>query len=115
MFGFGRRKEKTETAVTEQNPEQGMFTRLKQRLAKTRHNLADGLGDLLLGKKVIDADLLEELEELLVLADVGVEATGRIIDDLTGRVKRKELSNPELLLQILKQQLRDILDRADNR
>lgn len=113
MFGFGRRKEKTETAVTGQHPETGMLTRLKQRLAKTRHNLADGLADLLLGKKVIDADLLEELEELLVMADVGVTATKRIIDDLTGRVKRKELSNPETLMQILKQQLRDILDKAD--
>jgi len=113
MFGFGRGKEKTETAVAEQNPEAGRFSRLKQRLAKTRHNLADGLGNLLLGKKVIDEDLLEQLEELLVLADVGVEATGRIIDDLSGRVRRRELSNPEVLQQILKQQLRTILDKAD--
>jgi len=113
MFGFGRGKEKTETAVAEQNPEAGRFSRLKQRLAKTRHNLADGLGNLLLGKKVIDEDLLEQLEELLVLADVGVEATGRIIDDLSGRVRRRELSNPEVLQQILKQQLRSILDKAD--
>ena len=90
-----------------------MFTRLKQRLAKTRHNLTDGLADLLLGKKVIDADLLEELEALLVTADVGAAATKRIIDDLTGRVKRKELSNPETLMSMLKQQLRDILLQAD--
>ncbi|MCB1868013.1 MAG: signal recognition particle-docking protein FtsY [Gammaproteobacteria bacterium] len=113
MFGFGRHKEKSEPAVAGQKREEGMFSRLKQRLAKTRHNLTDGLGDLLLGKKVIDADLLEELEELLILADVGMEATGRIIEDLTGRLKRKELSNPETLLQILKQQLRDILDKAE--
>ena len=113
MFGFGRHKEKSEPAVAGQKREEGMFSRLKQRLAKTRHNLTDGLGDLLLGKKVIDADLLEELEELLILADVGMEATGRIIADLTGRLKRKELSNPETLLQILKQQLRDILDKAE--
>ncbi|MCB1870546.1 MAG: signal recognition particle-docking protein FtsY [Gammaproteobacteria bacterium] len=114
MFGFGRGKEKRETAVTGQHPpEAGMFTRLKQRLAKTRHNLTDGLADLLLGKKVIDADLLEELEALLVTADVGAAATKRIIDDLTGRVKRKELSNPETLMSMLKQQLRDILLQAD--
>ena len=110
MFGFGRHKEKSEPAVAGQKREEGMFSRLKQRLAKTRHNLTDGLGDLLLGKKVIDADLLEEL---LILADVGMEATGRIIEDLIGRLKRKELSNPETLLQILKQQLRDILDKAE--
>ena len=113
MFGFGRHKEKSEPAVAGQKREEGMFSRLKQRLAKTRHNLTDGLGDLLLGKKVIDADLLEELEELMILAGVGMEATGRIIEDLTGRLKRKELSNPETLLQILKQQLRDILDKAE--
>jgi len=113
MFGFGRDKEKGEAAVTDEHRERGMFNRLKQRLVKSRHSLAGGLGNLLLGKKVIDADLLEELEELLVLADVGVAATSRIIDDLGGRVKRKELSNPEALVQILKQQLRDILDRAD--
>ncbi|MCB1829115.1 MAG: signal recognition particle-docking protein FtsY [Chromatiaceae bacterium] len=114
MFGFGRGKEKRATAVTGQHPpEAGMFTRLKQRLAKTRHNLTDGLADLLLGKKVIDADLLEELEALLVTADVGAAATKRIIDDLTGRVKRKELSNPETLMSMLKQQLRDILLQAD--
>ena len=112
MFGFGRRKEKSEPAVAGQKREEGCSPP-QAASCQTRHNLTDGLGDLLLGKKVIDADLLEELEELLILADVGMEATGRIIEDLTGRLKRKELSNPETLLQILKQQLRDILDKAE--
>jgi len=113
MFGFGRKKEKSETAASEPPHQEGMFARLKQRLSKTRHNLTDGLSELLLGKKSIDADLLEELEELLIMADVGAAATGRIINDLTGRMKRKELSNPEMLMQILKQQLRDILHKTD--
>ena len=110
MFGFG--KDKNKTAVTEQEQETGRFSRLRQRLAKTRHKFSDSLGQLLLGKRAIDTELLDELEELLILADVGVEATSRIIDDLTSRVKRKELSDPEALVQILKQQLRGILDRA---
>ncbi len=111
MFGFGKRKNSTETADAEQ--ERGVFSRLKQRLSKTRHKFTDGLGNLLLGKKIINADLLEELEELLILADVGVEATSRIIDDLSGLVKRNELSNPEALSQVLKEQLRGILEKAD--
>ncbi|MCP4283106.1 MAG: signal recognition particle-docking protein FtsY [Gammaproteobacteria bacterium] len=111
MFGFGKRKNSTETADAEQ--ERGVFSRLKQRLSKTRHKFTDGLGYLLLGKKIINADLLEELEELLILADVGVEATSRIIDDLSGLVKRNELSNPEALSQVLKEQLRGILEKAD--
>ncbi|MCP4284317.1 MAG: signal recognition particle-docking protein FtsY, partial [Gammaproteobacteria bacterium] len=103
MFGFGKRKNSTETANAEQEQERGVFSRLKQRLSKTRHKFTDGLGNLLLGKKIINADLLEELEELLILADVGVEATSRIIDDLSGLVKRNELSNPEALSQVLKE------------
>jgi len=91
----------------------GLISRLKSRLAKTRHTLTDGLANLVLGKKTIDDDLLEELETLLLMADVGVDATSRIIDDLTSRVKRKELSNPDTLIKILKQQLQDILACCD--
>ena len=88
---------------------QGFFKRLKSQLTKTRSNLTDGLADLLLGKKQIDDELLEELETLLLTADVGVDATSRIIDDLTDRVRRKELSDPVALSDILKQKLTDIL------
>ncbi len=118
MFGFGKRK-KAETAVVpsqEQTPpetSQGLFSRLKSRLAKTRHNLTDGLANLVLGKKHIDDALLEELETLLLTADVGVNATSWIIDELTGQVKRKELSDPEALSRILKQRLLEILQKCD--
>ena len=88
---------------------QGMFQRLKSGLSRTRSGLTDGLGSLLLGKKQIDDELLEELETLLLTADVGVDATSRIIDDLTNRVRRKELSDPEALTGILQQQLAAIL------
>jgi fused signal recognition particle receptor len=112
MFGFGKGKKRAAAELSEQ-PQQGRFARLRERLAKTRHNLRDGLSSLLLGRKEIDADLLEELEELLILADVGIDATNRIIGDLTARVKRRELADPEALSQSLKQQLGDILERAD--
>ena len=118
MFGFGKRK-KQETVSNENvdsssSPEQqGLFTRLKERLSRTRSNLTDGLANLILGKKSIDDDLLEELETLLLMADVGVDATSRIIDDLTQQVKRKELSDPETLTLVLKQQLQTIFDGCD--
>ncbi|MCG8086427.1 MAG: signal recognition particle-docking protein FtsY [Candidatus Thiodiazotropha taylori] len=116
MFGFGKRK-KSHTEEVEKQPtveeKTGLFSRLQQRLSRTRHNLTDGLANLVMGRKTIDEDLLEELETLLLTADVGVDATSRIIDDLTERVKRKSLSDPEALTQALKQHLLEILQACD--
>ena len=119
MFGFGKRKKSETEEVTsreddtQEETSQGLFSRLKNRLAKTRHNLTDGLSNLILGKKSIDDDLLEELETLLLMADVGVNATTRIIDELTDRVARKELSDPSTLTRILKERLLEILQRSE--
>ena len=124
MFGFGKKQkaeqsnavtERVETASEEQSTEtkSGLFSRLKERLGRTRSNLTDGLASLLLGRKQIDDDLLEELETLLLTADVGIDATQRIINDITDKVKRKELSDPEALSSILKQELLLILQGAD--
>ncbi|WP_428609308.1 signal recognition particle-docking protein FtsY [Sedimenticola sp.] len=118
MFGFGKKKPPQPTPVesavpTEPEVKEGLFTRLKNRLTKTRSNFTDGLANLVLGRKSIDADLLEELETLLLMADVGVDATTRIINELAGRVKRKELSDPERLTTVLKEQLQQILNRCD--
>jgi fused signal recognition particle receptor len=120
MFGFGRKKREKEAeqplaAVGELPPEKSpsLFQRLKGKLTRTRGNLTDRLGALLLGRKVIDADLLEELETLLITADVGVEATNRIIKELTARVKRRELADPEALVKALKEQLLEILAQCE--
>jgi len=91
----------------------GMFGRLRDRLSKTRASLTDGMADLLLGKKNIDDDLLEELETRLLSADVGVEATTRIIKDLTRRVSRKELNDPEALFNALCDDMVEILQPVD--
>jgi len=91
----------------------GFFKRLKKSLSRTRSNFADGLANLVLGRKEIDDDLLEELETMLLVADVGVEATTRIINDLNSRVRRKELSDPSALSAALKAQLQEILQRCD--
>jgi fused signal recognition particle receptor len=94
---------------------QGLFKRLSERLSRSRTQLGTGLGNLFLGRKRIDDDLLEELETLLLTADVGVDATGRIIADLTARVRRKSLADPQALLAALKQALREILLKAHDR
>jgi fused signal recognition particle receptor len=116
MFGFGKRKkqeQQTTAAPPAEEEKRGLFSRLQERLSRTRHNLTDGLANLLLGRKTIDDELLEELETLLLTADVGVEATSRIIDDLTERVERKELSDPQALMQLLKHHLREILQACE--
>jgi len=115
MFGFGKKdKSKVDpTATADKQEKQGIISQLKQRLSRTRHNLTDGLANLLLGQKEIDEDLLEELETLLLLADVGVDATSRIINTLSEKVRRKELSDPAVLSKVLKQELEQILSQCD--
>lgn len=98
---------KTAVEIITSTPEttsekQGLFSRLKQGLSRSSQRLTDGFGDLVLGKKTIDDDLLEELETQLLSADLGIEATQSIIDDLTQRVARKQLANPEALFKAMR-------------
>jgi len=111
MFGFGKNPP-PETPSEETRP-QGLFGRLRAGLARTRANLSDALGDLLSGHRQIDDELLEDIETLLLTADVGVDATRRIIDDIAFQVRRKELSDPEALAAALRTQLANILHAAD--
>ena len=83
----------------------GLFSRLRRGLGRTSDNLVAGMGTLFLGRKEIDAELLEELESRLLLADVGVDATVEIIGNLTGRVSRKELTHPDALEEALREEL----------
>ena len=109
MFGLGNKKPASGSNAPEQTGK-GLLGRLKARLARTRGSLGGSLADLLLGRKTIDPDLLEELETLLLVADVGVEATTQIVDDLGARVARRELSDPQALQEALKAELRQILE-----
>ena len=94
--------------VVEQTPV-GFFTRLKQGLSKTRQNLGGGVLDLFRGKK-IDDELFEELETQLLLADVGIETTTKIIDSLTDSANRKQLKDAEALYGLLKNELKKVID-----
>lgn len=82
---------------------------LRERLKKTRRAIGEGLATMFVGPRQIDDEFLEELETLLLSADVGIDATTAIIDDLTQRVKRKELSDADALMKALRQQLADRL------
>ncbi len=92
---------------------EGFFSRLKNQLAKTRESLTTGFADLFLGKKEIDEEILEELETRLLLADVGVNATMAILDEIREEVDRKSLSDFDQLFASLKQKMKDILDPVE--
>lgn len=87
----------------------GFFKRLSKGLSKTRGSLAAGVGNLILGEKVIDEDVLEELETALLLTDVGVEATDAIMESLAPRIKRKQLNNTVALHAALAEELKALL------
>ena len=107
MFGF--KKNKKHDNNTEESKPKGLFQRLKVGLSKTGNNLTDGVGSLLLGKKQIDDEILEELETRLLMADVGIEATKKIIKELTQQAKRSELTNADELITALESKMTQIL------
>ena len=86
-----------------------LFGRLKQRLNRTSSRLTEGFAALVLGKKTIDDDLLEELETQLLTADLGGDATQAIINDLTQRVARKQLNDADALFSALREDMVQIL------
>ncbi|HAI49898.1 signal recognition particle-docking protein FtsY [Atlantibacter hermannii] len=98
--------------VQEKPTKEGFFARLKRSLIKTKENLGSGFISLFRGKK-IDDDLFEELEEQLLIADVGVETTRRIITNLTEGASRKQLRDAEALYGLLKEEMGEILAKVD--
>ncbi len=122
MFGFGKKSkdDKQDQATeagskpaAETGQDQGLFGRLKAGLGKTRARLNEGIGNLVLGEKTVDADLLDDIESQLLAADVGLEATDRIIDNLKKQLDRKQLADPQQFLAALRQEMRDILTPCD--
>ena len=118
VFGFGNKKQHAdaEHPPQEQSREQsrqGIFSSLRDKLGRTRSSIAGGLAALLSGRGKIDDELLEELETLLITADVGIDTSMRIINDISTQVKRKTLSDPEALQGVLKTELLQILQKAN--
>jgi fused signal recognition particle receptor len=113
MFGFGKKRPETTPAAPDATApaaaKRGLFTRLKDGLARTRGQLGAGLSGLLGGGRRVDDALFEELETLLLSADLGVEATTRVLTKLRAAARRSGLSTQEALIAALKAELREIL------
>ncbi|MEM1243291.1 MAG: signal recognition particle-docking protein FtsY [Pseudomonadota bacterium] len=114
LFNFIKKKPKITESATKivDNPKaekKSKFASLRERLTKTRAKFSQGLGTLFLGKKEIDAELLQRLEEQMLVADFGFEVTQKLIENLTQKSKRKELKDSEQLLKNLQEELKAIL------
>ncbi len=109
-----RQESDTLPAVADETPDTSSRAQqsgsLFSRLARTRSGLTEGLGDLFLGRKQIDDDLLEELETRLIMADVGQATTAALIDELTAEVSRRHVDDPEHLFETLHRLMVDRLE-----
>ncbi|MFP6776025.1 MAG: signal recognition particle-docking protein FtsY [PS1 clade bacterium] len=104
MFNFFK---KNTTADNNSGPEQ--TTSLKEKLSKSRQSLGNGLSSLLLGKKEISEELLEELETILITADIGIQTTDKVLESVRQNASRKTLKDSEGLYSFLKSELNKLL------
>lgn len=105
--------EVTTPAVSEiEEEERGFFQRFRKAVSATRENFVTRLEDVVKGKKEIDANTLDELEEALIGADIGIQTTLEILDDVRQKVARNALSDVDELKRLIKQHLLDILETA---
>ncbi|MCF9378792.1 signal recognition particle receptor subunit alpha, partial [Vibrio parahaemolyticus] len=96
----------------QEKPTESFFARLKRSLSRTKANIGAGFFGLFKGKK-IDDDLFEELEEQLLIADVGMDTTSKIIANLTARASRQQLRDGEALYGLLKEEMAEILSQVE--
>lgn len=93
----------------EEDEQGGFFARMKVGLSRTRASFSNGIATVLIGAKEIDDELLEEMETQMLVADIGIDATRRIMDSLTERVSRKELTHSHALYKALQKELAALL------
>ncbi len=115
MFGF-KKNNPAKTGEEKVQPEkkQGLFSSLKSKLGKTRSNLTSGIADIFLGKKRIDDDLMEQLEDQLLMSDVGMEATQQIIQKITVSLGRNEITDDNAVFKALDQAMQEILEVSNH-
>jgi len=111
MFGFRKDRDEEQKAPAERSS--GIVSRLKSGLRRTREVLLMDVGELVARRRRIDAELLEEIETHLLMADVGVEATSQIIGDLTARLARKQLDDADALYAALRENMLGLLRPVD--
>ena len=102
--------------VTEESPKpkMGFFSKLVKGLTKTRSNIMEGIDQVLKSFKKIDEELFEELEEALIMADIGVDTTLNIINGLRIKVKEQNITDASELKQLLIEEISSLLERGDH-
>ena len=103
----------SELPIIKEKKKKTLFSRLAEKLSKTRESFTYQIDALFLGKKEIDAALLDDLEEILISADLGVETTMELLEYVRRKVKRKELSDPNSLKEVLKDKIKSFIVEND--
>lgn len=110
LFSRGKKDPRKDLAITESAAASGgVFARLSNKMSTATESLGRSLGDLFLGKRELDAGLFEELEMVLLQADVGVEATAAIINEVTERSEREQLQDGRAVYAVLREVLEKLL------
>lgn len=104
----------TENASKEPQKKMGFFAKLAVGLAKTKNALSDKVDDVLMSFKSVDEELFEELEEALIMADIGVDTSLFIIEELRNRAKKEKITESTELKTVLKEIIKEILKGTDN-
>ena len=92
----------------------GFFDKLKKGLGKTKTSFDEKISNVFSNFKKVDEDFLEELEESLVMSDIGMETSVRIIENLRKRIKKENIKNEEEVKEALREEMKNILDEVDN-
>ena len=92
----------------------GFFDKLKQGLSKTKNSFEEKMNNVFSSFRKVDEDLLEELEEILIMSDVGVETSTKIIGNLRSRIKKEKIEDSEAVKQALREEIKNIFDELDN-
>ena len=91
----------------------GFFDKLKQGLGKTKNSIDQKINNVFSVFRKVDEELLEELEEVLVMSDIGMETSVKIIDELRTKIKKEKIEDEEAVKKALKEIMRDILNIAE--
>lgn len=91
----------------------GFFDKLKERLGKTKQTLNEKINDVFANFRKVDEDLLDELEEALIMSDIGIETSTKIIDELRTRIKKENIQDEEAVRRVLKEEMIKLLDVGD--
>lgn len=91
----------------------GFFDKLKEGLGKTKQTLNEKINDVFANFRKVDEDLLDELEEALIMSDIGIETSTKIIDELRTRIKKENIQDEEAVRRVLKEEMIKLLDVGD--